>query len=161
MQLLPLGNSSRERDTLATYINYRMVISMLKIITSTIVAIGLAVASTTASAGEYQSSVVLPAVFAKNFDYIANLPVQGNPPAISKIQNVTWNWSVVGWPDEFSVRLCAGTINNCIDVSRMRSGSSQAFAASAPNQKFFYVLRAGANTLVPVGGQEGKIIVQW
>jgi flagellar protein FlhE len=138
-----------------------MVINMLKTFAFAMTATGLAVFSTAASAGEYQSSVVLPAVFAKNYDYVANIPVKGSPPSSAKIKNVTWNWSVVGWPDQFSVRLCAGTTSNCLDVSRMRSGSSSNFSASAPNQQFFYILRAGANTPVPVGGQEGKIIVQW
>ncbi|MFV3403802.1 MULTISPECIES: flagellar protein FlhE [Pseudomonas] len=134
---------------------------MLKTFAFAMTATGLAVFSTTASAGEYQSSVMLPAVFAKNYDYTAYLPVKGSPPSNVNISNVTWNWSVVGWPDQFSVRLCAGTASNCIDVSRQRSSSTNSFFAHNPNKQFFYILRAGTNTLVPVGGQEGKITVQW
>lgn len=134
---------------------------MLRNSIATVFAVGLSAASITASAGEYQTSVMLPVVYAKNYDYRADLPVKGSPPATARIKNVSWNWTIVGWPDQFSVKLCAGTVSNCIDISRQRLGSTSAFFAQNANVQFFYVTRAASVTLVPVVGQEGKITVQW
>lgn len=127
----------------------------------TALALATLLLATNAVAETYNSSVVLPAVHTRYYTYTATVPVKGAPPATGKIERVTWNWSVVGWPDTFSVRLCHETESNCVDVSRMRSGSTDQFVNRNPQKPFFFALRAGANTLVPVGGQAGILDVQW
>ena len=121
----------------------------------------LSVFSTLASAGSYQSSVTLPTVFSRNFMETAYLPVVGSPPTVGLINNVTWNWNVVGFPVGLSVALCQGTTSNCIDVSRVRSMSTTAFNNKSPAQRFFFALRVANGGTIPVAGQLGKVTVSW
>jgi len=120
----------------------------------------LSLVSQFATAASYQSTVTLPTIYTKNFTETANVPVVGAPPASARITNVSWTWSVVGWPTALTVVLCQGA-SNCVDVSRVRSGSSAAFNAKSPSQPFFFALRIGSTGVVPIAGQTGKVIVSW
>ncbi|NHB95474.1 flagellar protein FlhE [Photorhabdus stackebrandtii] len=117
--------------------------------------------SQAALSASYQSSVVLPTVYSRNYTETAYLPVVGSPPASGSISNVSWTWNVVGWPQGLSVYLCQGDTNSCIDISRIRRMSTTAFNNRSPAQQFFYALRVANGGTVPVAGQMGEITVTW
>jgi len=113
------------------------------------------------AAGSYTSSVVLPTVYARNFLETVNVPVKGNPPTNGAITSVSWTWNVVGFPQGLSVYLCQGSTSNCIDVSRTRRMSTDAFNGKTPTQPFIFAMRVGSGGTVPVSGQQAQIIVNW
>ncbi|MCC8422586.1 flagellar protein FlhE [Photorhabdus thracensis] len=117
--------------------------------------------SQAALSASYQSSVVLPTVYSRNYTETAYLPVVGSPPASGSISNVSWTWNVVGWPQGLSVYLCQGDTNSCLDISRTRRMSTTAFNTRSPAQPFFYALRVANGGTVPVAGQMGEITVTW
>ncbi|GFM58635.1 flagellar protein FlhE [Pseudomonas capsici] len=113
-----------------------------------------------AMAGSYQSSVNLPTVHSRGYLYTANLPLRGAPPEGAWIKNVSWNWNVTGWPRGLEVYLCQGA-NNCLDISRQRTGSSSFFTGRLAKKDFYYAIRMGASGVVPVASQYGRITVNW
>ncbi|WP_350313190.1 flagellar protein FlhE [Dickeya fangzhongdai] len=113
------------------------------------------------AAGSYTSNVVLPTVYARNFLETVNVPVSGNPPANGAITSVSWTWNVVGFPTGLSVYLCQGSTSNCIDVSRTRRMSTDAFKGKSPTQPFIFAMRVGNGGTVPVAGQQAQVIVNW
>ncbi|MBX8609726.1 flagellar protein FlhE [Pseudomonas cichorii] len=112
-----------------------------------------------AMAGSYQSSVNLPTVHSRGYLYTANLPLRGAPPEGAWIKNVSWNWNVTGWPRGLEVKLCQA--NNCIDISRMRVGSTQVFRGQLANRGFYYSIKVNGAGTVPVAGQFGRVTVDW
>ncbi|WP_236640151.1 flagellar protein FlhE [Dickeya undicola] len=114
-----------------------------------------------AAAGSYASSVVLPTVYSRNFLETVNVPVLGNPPSSGAITSVSWTWNVVGFPAGLSVYLCQGSTSNCIDVSRTRRMSTDAFKGKSPTQPFIFAMRVGSGGTVPVAGQQAQVIVNW
>ncbi|WP_122316389.1 flagellar protein FlhE [Pseudomonas cichorii] len=112
-----------------------------------------------AMAGSYQSSVNLPTVHSRGYLYTANIPLRGAPPEGAWIKNVSWNWNVTGWPRGLEVELCQA--NNCIDISRMRVGSTQVFRGQLANRCFYYSIKVSGAGTVPVAGQFGRITVDW
>ncbi|MGV8919812.1 MAG: flagellar protein FlhE [Pseudomonas sp.] len=115
-------------------------------------------------AGTYHSTVTLPTVHSKGWTYQAHMPVTAVAPAGAKVQRVTWNWNVVGFPKLFVVLLCQGHINNCHDVSRNRSGSTDRFSTGNASQPFFFAIRMTndwRSSPVPVGGLGAGVSVVW
>lgn len=111
-------------------------------------------------AASYTSSATLPTVHSKGYLYRVDIPVKGKPGNSARISNVTWNWNVVGWPQYLQVSLCAQA-GHCLDISRQRSGSTQYFSNLGANQQFYFTLRMAPIGLVPVGGQQARLTVNW
>ncbi|HEY0287540.1 MAG TPA: flagellar protein FlhE [Pseudomonas sp.] len=117
-------------------------------------------ASQSAVAGTYSSSVNLPTLYSKGYIYTAIVPVPVGPRHGVKIKNITWNWNVHGWPRGLQVYLCQ-TLTKCIDVSRRRTGSSQAFKDSHSTQPFYFELKISGAGPMPVAGLLGRLTVDW
>ncbi|MBS9427977.1 flagellar protein FlhE [Photorhabdus akhurstii] len=112
----------------------------------------------------YTSSITLPTVYSRNFTEIAYLPIVGSTPTTGSITQVSWVWSVAGWPANtqgLSVYLCHGDTNSCLDVSRIQRMTTTAFNNRDPAQQFFYALRVASGGTVPVSGQTGTVTVNW
>ena len=95
------------------------------ILLSAVIAIGF-LASHSATAASYTSQVRLPVLHSKGFAYTSQLPITKAAKTGQKIMSVSWTWNVQGWPRGLEVSLCQGAAR-CIDVSRQRSGSTDAF----------------------------------
>ena len=111
-----------------------------------------------ALAGNYQSSVALPVIHSKGYLYTADLPVSRHAPSAATVSNVSWNWSVVGWPQGLEVYICHAS-GACLDISRQRVGSTARFSKVLASRKFYYALRVGNAGRVPLAGQLGHITV--
>jgi flagellar protein FlhE len=116
-------------------------------------------------AGAYQSSVQLPTVHSRGHTYQAHLPVTGAAPAGARVSRVSWNWAYVGFPQGLIVSLCQGTIYNCENVSRQRSGSTSRFLGANPTQPLFFTVHVINDPQrrypVPVAGLNGSVTVVW
>lgn len=115
-------------------------------------------------AGSYHSNVTLPTVHSKGHTYMAHLPVTGVSQPGGRVSSVSWNWNYVGFPRGLVVLLCQGTVNNCEDVSRRRSGSTNRFVGGNPSQPLFFTIHVANNrssSSVPIGGLGGAVTVSW
>nr|WP_139110494.1 flagellar protein FlhE [Pseudomonas syringae] len=127
---------------------------------STVIALTVVVGSQNASAGSYTSEVRLPVLHSKGYVYTAHLPAVGGPKEGQIIKNVTWNWNVQGWPRGLRVNLCQ-TPTRCIDLSRVRLGSSRVFNGQLASRPFYYELQLSPDGPAPVAAQMGRITVSW
>lgn len=116
--------------------------------------------SQTAVAGSYNSSVSLPTLHSKGNVYVAHIPVPAGPRNGLLIKSVSWNWNVHGWPRGLQVQLCQGK-TRCIDVSRQRTGSTNAYNGRHSPEPFFYELKISGPGPVPVAGHLGRLTVNW
>lgn len=116
--------------------------------------------SQTVMAASYTSSATLPTVHSKGYLYRVDVPVKGRPNAGAIISSVSWNWNVVGWPQYLQVSLCAHA-GHCLDISRQRSGSTDYFSRLRASQPFYFTIRMAPTGLVPVGGQQARLVVNW
>lgn len=127
---------------------------------SAAVALAVVFGSQNASAGSYASEVRLPALHSKGYVYTAQLPALGAPREGQIIKSVSWNWNVQGWPRGLRVNLCQ-TPTRCIDVSRVRLGSSRVFNNQLASGPFYYELQLSPDGPAPVAAQIGRITVSW
>lgn len=115
-------------------------------------------------AGSYHSTMRLPTVFHKGYNYQVQLPVTGRVQPGARVSTVTWNWAYVGFPRGLLVRLCQGTTSNCLDVSRQRSGSTLRFAGGNPSQPLFFIVQLvnhPNSSPAPIGSMNGAVTVAW
>nr|WP_243245669.1 flagellar protein FlhE [Pseudomonas sp. S25] len=111
-------------------------------------------------AGSYSSSVNLPALHSRGYVYVAQVPVPNTVREGQTIRNVNWNWNVQGWPRGLQVYLCQAS-DRCIDVSRVRRGSTARFHGFLARQPLYFELKLAAGGPSPVAGQLGQVTVSW
>lgn len=116
--------------------------------------------SQAAVAGNYSSSVTLPTLHSKGYVYVAHIPVPAGPRNGLLIKSVSWNWNVHGWPRGLQVQLCQGK-TKCIDVSRQRTGTTNAYNGRHSPEPFFYELKISGPGPIPVAGLLGRLTVNW
>jgi flagellar protein FlhE len=127
---------------------------------STVIAFTVVCGSQHASAGSYTSEVRLPALHSKGYVYTAHVPVVGAPKQGQVIKGVSWNWNVQGWPRGLRVNLCQAP-TRCIDLSRVRLGSSRVFNGQLASGPFYFELQLSPDGPAPVAAQMGRITVSW
>lgn len=132
----------------------------LKGVVLSMIMFALISSSQAALAGSYMSTINLPVLHAKGFAYKASFPIPRGPKPGELIKHVSWNWSVHGWPRGLQVYLCQ-TAGRCVEVSRLRSGASDAFKRSSATQPFYFQLKLSPSGPAPIAGQQGKITVTW
>jgi flagellar protein FlhE len=113
-----------------------------------------------ASAGAYDSSVRLPTLHSKGYVYTASVPVPSGPIDGGKIKSVDWTWDVHGWPTGLQVYLCQAP-TKCIDISRVRAGSTQTFKDIYSTQPFYFEMKISGAAAMPVAGLLGRLKVHW
>jgi len=88
-------------------------------------------------AGSYQSSVGMPTIYSKGYPYTAQFSVPAHAPTNKKIKSVAWTWNYHQWVP-LNVQLCSRVSNECINVSRRRSGSHYDFRNARANDQFYF-----------------------
>lgn len=130
------------------------------IIASVVIVFASVLGSQSAMAGSYSSSVNLPVLHSRGYVYVANVPVPNTVREGQVISDVNWNWNVQGWPRGLQVYLCQAH-DRCVDVSRVRRGSTPRFKTFLAKQPFYFQLKLAANGPAPIAGQLGRITVSW
>lgn len=124
----------------------------------TVFAIAL-LSSSGAMAANYSSQISLPVLHSKGYLYTASLPVPKSVKA-GQIKNVSWNWNFQGWPRGMEVFFCQAG-GQCVDVSRLRSGSTELFKGGLVSRPFYFTFKLAPSGPAPIAGGLGKVTVTW
>lgn len=130
------------------------------IVASVVIIFASVLGAQSAIAGSYNSSVNLPMLHSRGYVYVARVPVPNTVREGQTIRDVSWNWNVQGWPRGLQVNLCQAS-DRCIDVSRIRRGSTLRFKGFLAKQPLYFELKLAAGGPSPVAGQLGKVTVSW
>ncbi|MCU1790403.1 hypothetical protein CUU54_16305 [Pectobacterium polaris] len=98
-----------------------------------------------------------------------NFPIASSmlPPSNAKITRIYWDYALgqlqVGTKGTLVVLLCQGNTNTCIDISNMKSGSTEAFRDRDATTSFFLYYRVNSNSRTGsiYGSGPTQITVNW
>lgn len=138
---------------------------LLKLALGCIFALLVVSEASAAGAGAYSSTALGPNIYSKGWWNIVTFNPIGPIPPGSKIGAwVKWNHSMSYRPTGFIAYLCwDSTLNECINITNMPSGSTSVFNGRTPNHSLVMAQAViGSGTLSPpVYGNMNQIIVNF
>ncbi|MBX8540599.1 flagellar protein FlhE [Pseudomonas cichorii] len=114
--------------------------------------------------GGYAKEANIKPTYSTNQWNTTTIPILGTAPTSGKITFISWKYTIGAIPTNatFNAYLCHGDTNSCIDVTSLKSGSTNFFANRSPSKEFFLYHRISRSTsFAPVTGGPVQVVVNW
>lgn len=114
-----------------------------------------AVNSQPALAGQYQSEIEFPYIYASGEVHKVHVPFYELPPNGIKVKQVSWSWA----PrlQRYNVKICQMVTNICKDVSNEYSGVTTIFSRGDAALPYYFLVTSVGRPFNPEWGDKGGI----